>query len=64
LLGHDERINKQYLLTKKSWTLPSGDKIPVTKGEGQGVITSALQLREFGFGLPITEEQMSCITHG
>jgi hypothetical protein len=24
--GHDECIYKQYLLTKKAWTLPSGEK--------------------------------------
>jgi len=55
--GHDECIFKQYLLTKK-WTLPSGEKKPVPKDEGMGVMISALQSREFGFGLPLTKDQM------
>jgi hypothetical protein len=56
--SHDECIYKQYLLTKKAWTLPSGENKMVPKDEGQGVMISALQSREFGFGLPITEEQI------
>ena len=61
IFGHDECIYKQYLLTKKAWTLPSGEKQLVPKDEGQGIMISALQSREFGFGLPLTEEQLKVV---
>ncbi len=58
MFGHDKCIYKQFLLTKKAWTLPSRENQMGPKDEGQGVMISTLQLREFGFGLPIAEEQM------
>ncbi len=57
MFGHDECIFKQYLLTKKAWTLPTGETQLVPKDEGQGVMISAFQSREFGFGRPLSEEQ-------
>jgi len=49
MFGHDECIFKQYLLTKKAWTLPTGETQLVPKEEGQGVMISAFQSIEFGF---------------
>ncbi len=36
LFGHDECIYKQYLLTKRAWTLPSGGKKNGSKRLGSG----------------------------
>jgi hypothetical protein len=58
MFGHDECIFKQYLLMKKAWMLPTGETQLVPKEEGQGVMISAFQSREFGFGMPLTEEQI------
>jgi hypothetical protein len=38
--------------------LPSGEKRPVPMDEGKGVIISTMELKEFGFGLPLSEEQL------
>jgi hypothetical protein len=61
IFKHDECIYKQYLLTKKVWMLPSGKWQLVPKNEGQGIMISALQSREFGFGLPLIEEQLKVV---
>ena len=47
IFGHDECIFKQYLLTKKNWVGPNGELALVPKDDGQGVMISALQSREF-----------------
>jgi hypothetical protein len=59
--GHDEAIVKQFTLTKKGWTGPNGEIPIVPKDEGMGIMISAFQCREFGFGLPIEEEQLKTI---
>ena len=50
IFGHDECIFKQYALTSKSWAAPDGTTALVPKDDGQGVMVSAFQSREFGFG--------------
>ena len=42
IMGHNECIFKQYLLTNKSWNEPNGELSLVPNNEGQGVMTSAL----------------------
>ena len=59
ILGHDEAIMKQYLLTIKQWTGPNGEKAISPKDEGLGIMTSAFQSRKFGFGMKINEEQLA-----
>ncbi len=61
ILGHDEAIMKQYLLTNKHWTGPNGEKAISPKDEGLGIMISASQSREFGFGMKITEEDLARI---
>ncbi len=62
MFGHDECIFKQYLLTKKAWKLPPGETQLVPKEEGQGVMISAFQSKEFGFGMPLTVEQIQMVS--
>jgi hypothetical protein len=57
ILGHDKAIMKQYLLTNKHWTGPNGAKAISPKDEGLGIMISAFQSSEFGFGMKINEEQ-------
>ena len=56
--GHDEAIFKQYLLTKKGWVGPNGEISLTPKDEGMGLMISAMQSREFGFGLEMNREQL------
>ena len=58
IFGHDECILKQFLMTKMSWKGPNGETAPVPKDDGAGLMISAFQSREFGFGLPLTEQQL------
>jgi hypothetical protein len=58
MFGHDEAIFKQYLLTKKAWSGPNGETVLVPKDDGQGVMISAFQSRELGFGMELTKDQL------
>jgi hypothetical protein len=56
--GHDEFIYKQFLITGKTWIGPGGERNIVPKDDGLGVMVSAFQSREFGFGVVLSEEQL------
>jgi hypothetical protein len=53
MFGHDECVFKQYTMSTKSWIGPNGETVPVPKDDGQGIMISAFQSREFGFGLDL-----------
>jgi len=57
--GHDEAIVKQFTLTSKSWVGTNGETAIVPKDDGCGIMISAFQSREFGFGLEISKEDMA-----
>jgi hypothetical protein len=59
IFGQDECIFKQFLMTKKTWIGPNGEKNLVPKDEGLGRMISAFVSREFGFGLAVTPEQLN-----
>ncbi len=59
ILGHDKMIIKQYLLAKKGWTGQNGQVGFVPKDDGIGLMISAIQSREFGFGLELTQENIN-----
>ncbi len=59
IIGHDECIFKQYSLSKKYWVALYGQQVLVPKEKGQGVMDSAFQSKEFGFGLELTPEQLN-----
>ena len=61
ILGHDEMVIKQFLLTGKGWFGPNGELPLLPKDEGEGVMVSGFVSREFGFGLTISEEQFQQI---
>jgi hypothetical protein len=43
ILGHDEAIMKQYLITNKHWPGPNGEKAISPKDEGLGIMISTFQ---------------------
>ena len=45
-------------MTKSAWVAPDGQRVLVPKDDGQGLMISAFQSREFGFGLEISEEDL------
>ncbi len=61
IFGHDESIFKQYHMTKSAWAAPDGTTVLVPKDEGQGLLISALQSCEFGFGMEICEADIQKI---
>jgi hypothetical protein len=61
IFGHDESIFKQYHLTKSAWVAPDGTVTIIPKDDGQGLMISAFQSREFGFGMNITDEELQKI---
>ena len=46
-------------MTNKSWVAPDGEIVLVPKDDGQGLMISAFQSREFGFGLKISDEDLN-----
>jgi hypothetical protein len=61
MFGHDECIFKQYTLTNKHWKAPNGATVLIPKDDGQGVMISAFQSREFGFGFDLNQQQLALI---
>ena len=45
-------------MSKKSWVGPNGETNIVPKDDGLGIVISAFQSREFGFGQEVTDEQL------
>jgi hypothetical protein len=56
--GHDECIFFQYIFTRKAWKGPKGELAVIPKDEGYGIMISAFQSREFGFGMKLTIEEL------
>ena len=58
IIGHDECIFKQYQFTAKSWVGDNDSRPIIPKDEGAGIMISAFQCREFGFGMRLSDEQL------
>ncbi len=58
IFGHDESIFKQYHMLKYAWVAPDGTVTIIPKDDGQGLMISAFQSHEFGFGMNITDEEL------
>ena len=61
MFEHNEAIFKEYLLTGKAWIGPNREKAISPKDEGQGVMISAFQSRNEGFGMYLTKEDLEKI---
>ena len=61
ILGQDEVIMKQFLLSLFYWTLPDGSRPLVPKDEGSGVMVSGFTCRELGFGYKVSDEILDIV---
>ena len=57
-LGHNKRIFKQYEFTNKWWVGDNKTRPILPKDKGAGIMISVFQCWEFGFGYPLSEEQL------
>jgi hypothetical protein len=48
---------------KKYWKAPNGAVVLIPKDDGQGVMISAFQSREFGFGVQISDQELNSINN-
>ena len=51
----------QFSFNGKQWVSPDGKRAILPKSNGMGIMISAFQSREFGFGLELTPEQLKAI---
>jgi hypothetical protein len=61
IFGQDESIFNQFLFNSKQWVGPSGERSILPKSAGMGVMVSAFQSREFGWGMEIDDDQLVII---
>ena len=55
IFGHDKSIFKQYHMMKKAWGASNSKRVLIPKDDGQGLLISTFQSREFGFSLETNE---------
>ena len=58
IFGQDEAIFNQYSLNNLQWIGPNGVRALLPKTSGYGIMISAFQSRELGFGLNITSDDL------
>jgi len=61
IIGQDKCVFSQFLLSSKVWIGPNKEALLLPKSEGEGHMISAMQSRNFGFGLPIAEDKLLLI---
>jgi hypothetical protein len=61
ILGQDEAIFRQFLLTGSCWNGSDGSVPLVPKDDGKSIMISAFTCREFGFSMHINDENLKRI---
>jgi len=61
IIGQDESVFSQFLLTSKMWMGPHQEVPLLPRSEGDGQTISAMQSRDLGFGLQIHDDQLAQI---
>jgi hypothetical protein len=61
IVGQDECVFSQYLVGGKSWVGAKGERALLPKTEGDGYMISGFQSRLFGFGRPMTAEELKLV---
>jgi hypothetical protein len=61
IFRQDESIFNQFSFNSKQWVGPSGERSMLPKSAGMGVMVSAFQSREFGWGMEIDDNQLVLI---
>jgi hypothetical protein len=59
--SYDECIFCQFIFSGSAWQGTKGEHGIIPKDEGYGLMVSAFQSREFGFGLSLTSAQLDTI---
>ena len=59
--GHDECIFRQFIFTGLAWVGVKGELPIIPKDEGFGIMVSAFQSREFGFGFALTLDNLKAV---
>ena len=58
IFGQDECVFNQFLLSGKQWVGPDGHRALLPKTDGMGLMLSAFQSRETGFGMKLSALQL------
>ena len=58
IFGQDESIVSQFLSWSRHWVDPTGKRVLMPKTEGEGLMLSAYQSREFGFSYRLSQQQL------
>jgi hypothetical protein len=61
IFEQDESIFNQFSFGSSQWVGPSGERSILPKSAGMGVMVSAFQSREFGWGMEIDDDQLAVI---
>ena len=58
IFGQDEAVFNQYSMNNLQWVGPNGERALLPKTAGCGIMVSAFQSRELGFGVSISSEEL------
>ena len=61
LIGQDESIFKQFIISPKQWSLPDGTTTTNPKDDGHGIMLSSFVSRDFGYGHDLSQQQLDQI---
>jgi hypothetical protein len=61
IIGQDELVLAQYLLSSKQWIGLKGQVPLLPKSEGDGYMLSAFVSREFGFGRHMSQDELAAV---
>lgn len=61
IIGQDESVYNQFAFGSKQWVGQKGERAFLPKSDGMGVMVSAMQSREFGWGMVLTADQLKDI---
>ncbi len=61
IIGQDECVFSQFLMSSKIWVGPNKEAPLLPESDGEGYMLSAMQSRDFGFGLTISGEKLALI---
>jgi len=63
IFGQDESTFNQYAFGNKLWVGSNGERAFLPKHNGMGLMISAFQSREFGFGFDMTPDELARVNH-
>ena len=61
IFGQDECIVPQYLMSSCNWVGPNGEQQIRPKTNGEGLMLSGYQSREFGFNYQLSQQQLATV---